>query len=98
MYIIINLYLGKKNKAARPLYFSKIIVTPHAGKREISLQLAKQTNGKFVMIDDSRTVENTMRELSLPFIKVKKSWKDPAYFKRLYIRIKKEIALLQKSS
>ncbi len=75
-------------------YFSNIIVTPHADKREISLKLAKQTKEKFIMIDDSRTVERTMKELNFPFIKVKKSWKDPAYFKRLYIRIKKEIVAL----
>lgn len=79
-------------------YFSTIIVTPENGKREIALKLAKQTKGKLIMIDDSRTVERTMKEIGVPFIKVKKSWKDPVYFGRLYTRIKKKIAILQKSS
>ena len=72
-------------------YFSRVLVTPQITKEKMLRGLYIQSRGNILMIDDSHRVQQSADSIGFPMIKVRKSYKDSAYFEKLYSKILKKI-------
>jgi FMN phosphatase YigB (HAD superfamily) len=75
-------------------YFSRVIVTPQISKEQILRRLYRETEGRILLIDDSRRVLNSAKKIGFPMIKVRKDWKDEAYIASLTKKIIKRLQSL----